>query len=351
MKKNLFLLIVMTFVANFTFSQMSFKESLGIKSKLDFTERKLIIPSNYSSDKKFILKIDENQETTKKWKSLKAKGEESVSGFFIYVSTGYGLNLGSQTINGFTDKTIDTIGFTTENQINVSMGKGLCFKLGGGYMINGNFGFELGATYLLGAKSVSTLDSKTVLVPGSSYLQNTTDITYKPSLFMINPSIIVSAGLEVVNPYAKFGMTIGFASFTREVSTTLTNTILTPGMPDSVITTSNYQKEEFSGSIAVGFNATLGCAFRINEILSFFAEFNMLNMTYSPDKSVITEYTLQGVNSLASLTVKQRQTNFYETLLSTPLTTIPDTSPNQALKQSYAFGSIGLNLGLKINFR
>jgi hypothetical protein len=94
----------------------------------------------------------------------------------------------------------------------------------------------------------------------------------------------------------------------------------------------------------------LGCAFRLDEKLSFFAEFNFLNMTYTPARSEITQYTIQGLDNLTTLTIKQRQTNYYETLLTTPLTSIPDTEPNQALRKTFSMGSVGLNIGLKINF-
>jgi hypothetical protein len=295
------------------------------------------------------LGIYENHEINKNWRSVKAKGEEAVSGFFIYASAGYGLKLGSQTIVGFTDKTIDTTGYITEKQLEVSLGKGLCFKLGAGYMVNGNFGFELGATYILGSNSASNFKSDVVLAP-DHFLNTVKDITYKPSLFIISPSVIVSAGLEVVNPYAKFGMSIGFGSFNREESTTLTDRLVIPGLPDSVLVTNSFMKEEFSGGVSIGFNATLGCAFRLDEKMSFFAEFNFINMTYAPDKSEITEYTIKGVDNLPTLTVKQKQTNYYETLQTTPLTSIPNTAPNQALKQTYSLGSIGLNIGMKINF-
>jgi hypothetical protein len=349
MKKIILVLSLSFFVINAAFSQMSFKTNQFKDHKFSFKEKSLNTSNNSASNHYRLLGIDENHEVTKNWRSTKAKGEEAVSGFFIYASAGYGLKLGSQTIVGFTDKTIDTAGFATENQLEVSLGKGLCFKLGGGYMVNGNFGFELGASYLLGANSASSFKSDVIMLP-DNFLNTVKDVTYKPSFFIISPSIIVSAGLEVVNPYAKFGMSIGFGSFNREESTTLTNTLVIPGLPDSILVNNAFKKEEFSGGVSIGFNATLGCAFRLDEKFSFFAEFNFINMTYSPDKSEITEYTIQGVDNLPMLTIKQKQTNYYETLLTTPLTSIPDTEPNQRLKQAYSLGSIGFNIGLKINF-
>jgi len=78
----------------------------------------------------------------------------------------------------------------------------------------------------------------------------------------------------------------------------------------------------------------------------------MINMSYSPNMSEITALSTNDVDGMPLLThVAQKQINYYETLeFST--TSAPHTldEPSQGLKQSISFGSIGLNIGAKINF-
>ncbi len=366
MKKTLFLLCLGMFVISSAFSQMSFKRNTTQKPSFDLTEKSALVLNNNYSDSKVFISNEENEMSKSRRRSSRRRGGSSEGGgVIINVGLGYGLGLGSQNVTNFTDKTysmIDTSTATpllpstftnTEDQINVSLGKGLCINGSLGYMINGNLGFEVGMSYLIGAKITATKTStNTTYITDLSVSKDEDTYTYQAKMFRLNPTVIIASGMEGINPYAKFGMTLGFGSFTAEQSknntTTMKRTSL--GKADTVITSNTSAKNELSGGMAIGFNATLGCAFTVSENISIFAEINMVNMSYSPDKNELTEYTVNGVNQLPNMTVSQKQINYYETLVTSNATIYPTTEPSQALKQSLNFGSIGLNIGMKINF-
>ncbi len=324
---NTFFLAVL--IVNTSFSQMSFNRNMLKESTFDLKTDKTLIFNTHFSALKILTTHDENDLMTGRRRSNRGNSGSSDGGVYVNIGLGYGLGMGSQNISGFTDHTVDSSSINTESQIDVSLGKGLCLKLGFGYMINANLGFELGASYLMGSKTTSTN-----VLPFGLGKKQTISSDYYASMFVINPSIVIASGMEGFNPYAKFGMILGFASFYNEKTS-------------SADTFAVSTKTKYDGGMAIGFNASLGCSFSVSDNISIFAELILVNMSYAPDKSEITEYTSQGIDKLSSLKVKQKQINYYDTLLSTP---IPDTEPNQALKQSYAFGSIGINIGMKIMF-
>jgi hypothetical protein len=328
MKKIFFLLCIGLFMANTVFSQMSINGNAVKKSAFVLNPNKTELLN--LADNKILISTEEKEMMAKRRRSRSSSSSDG--GAFVNLSFGYGLGLGSQNITGFSDKNDDTTSISTEDQVDVSLGKGLCIKLGLGYMINGNIGFELGASYLLGGKSTATTTS-----PFGFNKTKTIESSYYSSMFMINPSVLIASGSEGINPYAKFGLVLGFGSFYFEKNSTA----------DTFIT---IQKTQYSGGIALGFNASLGCSFTVSDNISIFAEFNMLNMSYSPDKSEIITSTSQGKDLLPDYTVRDKQTDYYETLVSTSMSPLPDTVPNQKLKQSFSFGNIGLNLGVKFNF-
>lgn len=343
-----------------TFSQMIYNQRNISKSAFDLTSKKATFLSKQFTDTKVIIGDENNDLTAKRRRSSRRRGGSSEGGLYVSFGLGYGLGLGSQNMTGFNDSTytetegslVNPIPFmkVTYDQINLSLGKGLCINGSVGYMINGNFGVELGLSYLLGGKTTSTQTNEKTTTTQISKGEGITSI--QASMVRISPSIIIASGMEGINPYAKFGMTLGFGSFNIENTNTSTNTIMLPGIMDTTIINKTFNNREFSGGLAIGINATLGCSFTMSDNISIFGEFNMINMSYSPSMSEIKEYSINDVDKMSLLTtVAQKQTNYYESLEYSSTST-PHTSdePSQALKQSISFGSIGLNIGMKITF-
>ncbi len=251
----------------------------------------------------------------------------SAQGAYVNINIGYGIgassqNLSSLNFNNYTRQN----NFTTREQVNLSFGKGL--NIGGtiGYMFNENVGLELGISYLMGGKSVAK----------DIYSNRTVDYTIYSNMIRFNPSLVIAAGFKNINPYAKFGMMIGSGAIMYE----------TLDYDDGDIWVT---KSEYNGGIALGLTAGAGVLFNISENLSFFAEINMVNLSYAPTKGEITEASKNGADLIPNLTTKERQIEFVESYTTEQGNPSPDSQPDKLLIEKYPFGSFGLNIGLKIN--
>ena len=367
MKKTLLLVCLGMFMTNITFSQMSFKGNFSQKSAFDLTENEAIFSKDNFSSNKVLIVAEKNDNMVRSRNSIK-RGGTIEGGPFINIGLGYGLGIGSQNLIGFANSTSTTTSLitppvTNSKQIDVKFGKGLCFNAAVGYMINRNFGFEVGASYLMGGSTTGTNTTDTTLVDKFVDIINTRKakfedvVTYKGSMLRINSSIIIASGMDIFNPYAKFGVSLGFGSFSREesINSSNANTSISVGstipISDTTITFRSFRRDEYSdGGLSIGFNATLGCNYYYSNNISFFVEFNLLNISFSPGRSEIKEYTVQGVNELPNLSVAAKQTDYSESISSFPDTILPNTVPSKALLQTFSFSSIGLNIGMKISF-
>jgi hypothetical protein len=355
MKKIYLLLFLGVFIINNTFSQMSFTGNPSQKSAFDLTEKKVNTLNNNFSNSKILITTEEKDMMAKRRRSSRSRGGgSSDGGFYAFFGAGYGLGQNTENLDGFSIKKDTTIHIlqtkldilSSDEQINLSMGKGICINWGLGYMINGNFGFELGMSYLIGAKTTGThtnIDVSDNTFPITTTSEN--ERTYSANMFKINPSIIISSGMEGINPYAKFGMIFGFASINREDNNSSSAFY---SSSDTTIITKTALTMKADGGVAIGFSAAFGCNFMINSNLSFFGEFNLVSLTYAPTKSEYTSYSIDSEDILSNMTIAQKQIEYYDILK--PNSTQTKDMPSQALKKSISFGSIGLNIGMKISF-
>ncbi len=244
-------------------------------------------------------------------------------GAYVNINAGYGLSMSSQNLNNFYNST-DELNSRTDEQVNLSLGKGL--NIGGalGYMFNKNIGAELGFSYLLGGES----EAKHIDMDG------TTDYTLSSKMLRINPTLVIAAGFEKINPYAKFGFVIGSGSIMYE-------SIEKEGIDIKV------RKEKFNGGLAFGLNAGVGALYNLSEKMTFFGELNMVNLSYAPTNGELTEATKNGANELPGMTIRERETVFVSSYdRNAPR---PDSQPRQELKQKFPFGSFGINIGLRFS--
>ena len=248
-------------------------------------------------------------------------------GIYAKISAGYGLQMSSQNIDyfNFTNFSIDTAS-STQEQVKTSLGKGFVVEGAVGYMFNKNIGTELGVSYLLGAKT------QTIQTLYGSRRNN----SLSANMLRINPSFVVSCGFEKINPYAKLGLIIGFGKIIYE-----DDYISAGGGVVSEIM-------ELSGGIALGLNAGAGVIYNLNEKLSLFGEINMVNLSYSPTQGRLTKSTIDGTDRLPDLTTSEKEVDFVESYTTDTNTPYTPTEPRKELKESFPFGSAGLNVGIKI---
>jgi hypothetical protein len=252
-------------------------------------------------------------------------------GAYLNINSGYATSMSTQNLSGFENYTFDSYSMKSE-QINFSFGKGLNFGADFGYMFNKNLGAEIGVSYLIGGNTISTRTQPNY----------TSEMTISSKMLRINPSLVITSGFEKINPYAKFGLILGsgyvISSSNQESS----------GFSGQQ---SSYQSFKLSGGIAIGLTSGIGALYKINDKLSFFGELNMINLSYAPTKGIKTDFRIDGVDMLPSLTTRQKETEYLDSFTLTSSNSNPPTSePSKELKQKLPFGSFGLNLGLRVNF-
>ena len=256
-------------------------------------------------------------------------------GAYLNINSGYATSMSSQNLSGFENSTFEFYSNSyslKHEQIIFSFGKGLNFGADFGYMFNKNLGAEIGVSYLIGGNTISTLTQP----------NNSTEITVSSKMLRINPSLVITSGFEKINPYAKFGLILGsgyvILSSNQEIS----------GFSGQQ---SNSESIKLSGAIAIGLTSGIGALYKINDKLSFFGELNMINLSYGPTKGIKTDFRIDGVDMLPSLTTRQKETEYLDSFTETSSNSNPqDSEPSKKLKQKLPFGSFGLNLGLRVNF-
>jgi len=208
---------------------------------------------------------------------------------------------------------------------NVGLGKGIHIGADFGYMFNKNVGAELGISYLLGGK-IST--SQTYL-SGNYGNQETSS-----KMLQIKPTLVLAAGFEKINPYAKIGVVIGSGKITTEGT----------GKIGGNITNYTY---EYSKGTPIGFQGSVGALYKLNSKIGLFGELTFINLSYAPKKGSLTKYTKNGVDQLPGLDVDDKEIVFEDSISTGPN---DPNAPQKLLKEPFSFDSIGLNVGMRYSF-
>ena len=191
-------------------------------------------------------------------------------------------------------------------------------------MFTKNLGVEIGLSSLKG-------DHTTL---NSSFINGTDMVDLSSTMFRINPSIVIAAGMNGLNPYARFGVIIGTGSIIETIKYTEN--------PNSSSTTM-----KLNGGNTVGLSAAIGAQIKLTGRISVFGELAMVNMSYAPTRGEITAYTFNGIDKLTSLKPREILTDYVESYTVNSNQTTPDNEPSKGLLQKFPFGSIGMNIGLK----
>jgi hypothetical protein len=151
------------------------------------------------------------------------------------------------------------------------------------------------------------------------------------------PSVVIASGFEGINPYAKFGLLIGTGSFFMDGDEN----------DDGDITVENWK---YNGGFALGLNSAIGAMFTINDNISIFGEIDMVNLSYAPTKAELTEASLNGVDQLPTMTTREKETEYVDSYTFDSANPVSDSEPAKEVKFKMPYGSVGLNVGLKISF-
>jgi hypothetical protein len=268
---------------------------------------------------------------------------------YLRAGTGYGMPLASSSIGEKLTRidqstSTGTTYSTNTKVVKASYGTGLDFNIALGYKLNQNFIIDLNFIYLLGSK-YETGNTYSYNAGTNSYMDN--DVTTTSSRgFLINPSIIFSAGFGKAAPYARFGIVTGAPTLTK-----LRETYYNGDGVDSTILEGEYKK-----GLALGFQGAVGMNWKLSEKLDLFTELNFVGMTYYPGEYNVTKNN-RGygnfkvdtvVDDLPNMTVSQKSTVFVKEYDPTNVNSDP-TKPTTALRESKAFSSLSIQIGVRFN--
>ena len=71
-------------------------------------------------------------------------------------------------------------------------------------------------------------------------------------------------------------------------------------------------------------------------------------ITYAPSKGKVKEWTIDGVDRLATATTKQKEWTYEKKYDESE--NIPDGNPGKRPRESLNFSNVELNIGIKFNF-
>ena len=193
-------------------------------------------------------------------------------------------------------------------------------------MFNKNIGAELGINYLMGSKTEFT---RTALNGSASK----NEISGK--MLQFKPTLVLTAGYSKINPYAKFGITLG------QASAEATNTSTLGPITEVEVT-------ELEGGLSVGIHSGLGLNYAITNKVTLFGEVLYTGVTFRPETATVTSATVNGTDVLNTYSVSDINTVF----VTDYNTNNPQNNnlPNREDAIDIPFNNIGLNVGLKYGF-
>ena len=252
-----------------------------------------------------------------------------------YIRLGVGGGVGLKQYEG--DTWVDeTHTSTSDNLVIKSLGLGCGFNanLAFGYMLSDYVGIELGVNEFIG------LGNKVKSSSTSGSYDHSSDATFSGMMLQIVPAIIITPGLEKVNPYARLGMSVGILpSVVGKFNSTST------GGGTLKSSSSSESKLKLSGGVALGFTAAGGIDFNLSKHFTFFGELVFNGITYAPAKGKYTKYTVDGVDKLATMTTKDKEWTYEKKFDAAEV--IPEDSPAKLPKSSFNFSNVELNIGIK----
>ncbi len=251
--------------------------------------------------------------------------------FFGEISLGYALGTSKTNLDqlNFANTTEDEFSYKYD-QVNVSLGQGLNIKGAFGYMFNENLGFEIGGSYLIGSTTTTKEQYS-----GDFFDAYKRERALSARMFRINPSLIVCGSFQRFNPFVKFGFILGNGSIKYEHNY------------NSDSGTLNYTRI-YSGDMALGFSTNLGGYLNLTESVALLFELQTINLSYAPTHGEYTRYDLDGVDQLPTFTTSQKEIEYVDDYITDLNADLNESSPQKSLRYSFAFGSVGLNFGVKI---
>jgi outer membrane protein W len=206
----------------------------------------------------------------------------------------------------------------TEN-IDVSLGKGINFGIGGGYEINKYITTEINFSFLQGSSYTATREMISEKV--------TSKLSSK--LFQLTPAVIFQMGEKNISPYIKVGGIMATGSVLHRQK----------------IESNSYLQEmdvKFNKGISWGIEGDVGVCYSFNKHYAAGFEIRFTSLSYTPKRGEIVKLETDGVDMLYTVPDNLKRFELYD------LSEKRDTWDERVFKYKFPFGSIGIGIFLKI---
>ncbi len=251
----------------------------------------------------------------------------------FYAGLNGGYNWGSASFASRNSTQVGNI--TTYDRVQISLGQGVNMGASVGYKLNKFLGAEMGVSYLI-SSSITTENKRT---SGSTSTTNT--LNFSSTMLSFIPTLLITPGFEKINPYAKLGLILGLGTFTRKSEDI-------SSAPN--LNSNNSSTRLYNGGLAIGLISSFGAAYKINEAISLFGEFNLINLSYSPTKSEITQSKENGVDNLSTMSTRDKVVEYSDSYSEDSSIPANPNAPRKASSESLPFSSIGVNIGISYSF-
>ena len=215
----------------------------------------------------------------------------------------------------------------------VGFGRGFTGVSAFGYKFSKYVSIEMGLSQFIGLPKIADSVNN---VPGGA----SGEVRIAGNMLSLIPSVVIRAGLSPVDPYARVGFILGVRP-TINAKADFWNSSTNPTQETIAI-------RHYYGGVAAGLQAAVGVSWEVSSIISLYAEFAFNSISYSPMFSEIILYEQNGVDKLSELTLKQKETEYYNNI--NPDEEIPSNSPDKQLRTSLPFSNAGVNLGISFHF-
>lgn len=268
-----------------------------------------------------------------------------------YVRTGLGLNapfnsslLARNTISTVSIPNNNINSYQKEIQeegVYGSYGKGVTFNACFGYKLTPRIAIEFQISKSNGASYNYSFNSTYIDSATQRNVKGTGSVSGDAMMYI--PSIHVSTELKKVEIYSRLGIVFSSGSLTFDEDFTDTYN----GQRYNVL----YEKE-YKGELAIGGMAAAGCAFSLQNGVTFYSEITMISLYEIFDQGNVTRLNVNGQSFLSAQSPSYRYVNLSRSYNSSynwngPLA---QNRPSTGLIEPDNFSSIGLSMGIKINF-
>ncbi len=259
--------------------------------------------------------------------------------WYVSIGSGYKFGMSKQGISNIEGGST-IYNFESNTNTGVTASKAISASFGAGFDINTVVGYTFSKNISIELATKAHISDK-INAHFNDIFGATSNYEFQAKMISFEPTFVVSAGYQKINPYLKFGPIFGFGTIK------LDNDMLVPFSDGSF---KHYETSfRMCDGFAFGIHSAVGILHQINKKWQVFVEVNANNLSYSPSKGSYSKYTIDNqeyVGVLDSNFINFDYVNEINSLDNQDL-----TKPHKVLKTDYPFGSLGFDFGLKYFFK